>query len=391
MTCTELQPTLLLSQDACRIEEVTSLPGSHKFGSNYLEALASDPDPRARYPHAVWGLTADLSSDVPAWDRAMYISKSTNGGKTWIEIARIDSRYFNAEITEGSRNALCVAPGGNEFVITTQKGAFQILPQSRASNPKVKTIEGLLVPRPDPRVSIPKKEGDPVTANAAAITPDGKHLIVGYGYFDLHPQILSYHKGEDGSWIKDGPLPQLPTEMDIISMDFSDPNEPGPGALYVGTGDQAFRLEDNSARWVRIRGVGPDSAIQGMSMIGGPHLAACWGVYNPLSDDEVERVTHASFLLHRGRDEAGPNVRAYTIEVDPVRPNRQVVTTLTGVYISSDSGKSWKRLNELPYGEFRSAHFNTNDGTIIVSGIEGTFLADPFSKDCSAHLRTRGK
>ena len=122
MTCTELQPTLLLSQDACRIEEVTSLPGSHKFGSNYLEALASDPDPRARYPHAVWGLTADLSSDVPAWDRAMYISKSTNGGKTWIEIARIDSRYFNAEITEGSRNALCVAPGGNEFVITTQKG-----------------------------------------------------------------------------------------------------------------------------------------------------------------------------------------------------------------------------------------------------------------------------
>lgn len=391
--CGQVQLTPAFSQipakhSGCEIEEVRTLPGSHKFGSDYLEAMASDPDPQATDHTAVWGLTADLSSDVATWDRAMYISKSTDDGRTWTPIARVNSSYFNAEITEGSRNALTVAPGGNEFVITTQLGAFQVIPRSRVSDPQVNPIEGLKVPRPDPMVSIPKKEGDPVTANVARISRDGQHLVVGYGYFDLHPQLVAYHRGDGNLWIKDGPLPQLPTQMDLISMEFSDPNGPGAAALYVGTGDQAFRLEDNTTRWVRIRGVGPDSAVQGMSMVGGPHLAACWGIYNPISEESVDRVTHASFLLHRETDESGPNVRAYTIEVDSSRPNREVVTTLTGVYTSSDSGKIWKRLNELPYGEFRSAHFNP-DGTIIASGIEGTFLVNPFSTNCSARLKTR--
>ena len=49
-------------------------------------------------PSVIWGLTADLSDTVPAKDRALYISKSTNSGKTWIAVARVDSRYFDADI-----------------------------------------------------------------------------------------------------------------------------------------------------------------------------------------------------------------------------------------------------------------------------------------------------
>jgi photosystem II stability/assembly factor-like uncharacterized protein len=61
------------------------------------------------------------------------------------------------------------------------------------------------------------------------------------------------------------------------------------------------------------------------------------------------------------------------------------------VYTSSDRGQTWRRLNEIPEGEFRSAHFNAEDGTVIVSGIFGTYLANPFSKTCSTRLRTRDK
>jgi hypothetical protein len=372
--------------DSCHVHEVKSLPGSHQFGSNFIEAMAGDPDPRARDRGAVWGLTADLSSKVPAQDRVMYISKSNDGGKTWTQVARVDSRYFNADIAEGERNGLSVFPGGSEFVITTQKGAFQVLPQSGTSNTVVRSIDGLRVSQPDPMMIIPKREGDPVTANVVKITPDGKHLIVGYGYFDLNPQILIYRRGRDGSWIKDGRLPPLPTDMDILSMQFGDRRN--AGALYVGTGDQAFELKARAKQWIRIDGVGDDSAVQGISTVGGPHLAACWGVYNPVSADAVQRVTHANFLLHRNEDEAGPNIRAFTIEVDPSRPNREMVTSLTGVYFSKDGGEQWQRLNDVPDGEFRSAYFNA-DGTVIVSGIFGTFLANPFSAQCSAHLRTR--
>ena len=244
------------------------------------------------------------------------------------------------------------------------------------------------MPTPDPAITIPKKEGDPVTANVVNITADGKRLIVGYGYFDLNPQIITYRKGKNRQWIKADRLPPLPTQMDIFSLQMGDPKTAARSSIYVGTGDQAFLLKARSRQWQRIDGVGDDSAIQGISTVGGPHLAACWGVYNPISQEAVERVTHASFLLHRNEDEAGPNIRAFGIDVDPARPAREIVTSLTGVYASKDAGQHWQRLNDLPPGEFRIAHFN-QDGTAIVSGIEGTFLANPFDSRCSARLKTR--
>ena len=375
--------------DRCRVHEVKSLPGSGQFGSNFIEAISGDPDDRAKDRNVMWGLTADLSSKVPAQKRAMYISKSTDGGKTWTQVARVNRSYFDADAGEGERNGLGVSPGGSEFVITTQRGAFQVLPQADASDAVVRSIVGPRVVHPDLTVTIPKKEGDPVTANVVKITADGKHMMVGYGYFDLNPQIFIYRKSSDGSWIKEGLLPRLPTQMDLLSMQFGDEQRPAQRSLYVGTGDQAFRLKPRAIRWTRIDGVGPDSAIQGISTVRGPHLAACWGVYNPTSADSVQRVTHASFLLHRDEDEAGSNIRAFSVEVDPSRPNREIVTSLTGVYASQDRGAHWKRLNDLPDGEFRLAHFNSQDGTVIVSGIEGTFLANPFAKSCGAQLRTR--
>jgi hypothetical protein len=111
-------------------------------------------------------------------------------------------------------------------------------------------------------------------------------------------------------------------------------------------------------------------------------------VYEPVNADAVARVTNAEFVYHRGDDETGPNIRAYGIEVDPSKPSHQVVTALTGVYTSRDGGQNWKRLNDLPEGEYRTAHFNL-DGTLIVSGIPGTFLANPFSSGCGPHLRKR--
>jgi hypothetical protein len=372
--------------DSCHSHEVTGLPGSHEFASHFMETMASDP----KDPNVVWGLTADLSDTVPAQDRAIYISKSTNGGATWAEVAQVDSKYFDADIAEGLRNGLAVSPGGTDLVITTQEGAFQVIPQSNSSGAVVKSIVGPRVPHPLPELSIPKEEGDPVRAGVVVMTADGKRMIVGYGYFDLNPQLFTYHRDDRGSWVKDGTLAHLPTDLDIFSMQFDNSKMRHPGSLYVGTGDQVYRLDLRTRKWTLVQGVGPDSAIHGMTTVGGLHLAACWGVYEPVSADAVARVTHARFLLHRTKDEVGPNIRAYGIEVDPARPNREVLTAITGVYTSRDSGKTWKRLNDLPEGEFHSAHFNA-DGTVVVSGFVGTFLANPFSNACSPHLKTRDR
>jgi hypothetical protein len=376
--------------DSCRVHRVTAFPGSHQFASDFIEAIASDPNPNAENPDVIWALTADLSGEVPPQDRAMYISKSKNGGATWTQVARVNSKYFDAKIGEGLRNGFSVSPDETYFVITTQRGAFQVFPQSGKSETVVKPINGPRVSSLPPKVPIPKRAGDPVRANALEMTADGRHLIIGYGYFDLDPQIFTYHKDTDGSWIEDGLLPRIPTDMDILSMQFDDLKKVEPGFLYVGTGDQVYLLNLHTNKWSRIEGVGPDSAIHGMTVVGGLHLAACWGVYNPTGPGTVRRVTNASFLLHRTTDESGSNLRAYTIEVDPLKPSREVVTSLTGVYTSEDGGQRWRRLNDLPEEEFRTAHFNS-DGTILVSGIAGTFLVNPFSDACSPHLKGRDK
>ncbi len=374
--------------DSCRAYKVKSLPGSRHFGSDFIVAIAGDPDPEAKQGDAVWGLTVDVSDTIPSQDRAMYISKSADSGATWTQVVRLDSRYFDAKIGEGLRNELSVSPGGADFVITTQRGAFQVFPGSATSDVVVRAIPGPRVPRPRPRLTRPKRPGDPIMAGVVRMTGDGKHMMIGYGYFDLNPRIFTYHRDEAGSWIEDKPLPHPPSNLDILSLEFDDSRSVSPGALYLGTGDQAYLLDLQTMKWRRITGVGPDSAIHAMSIVGGPHLAACWGVYNPLSADAVKRVTDARFLLHRGKDEVGPNIRAYGISVDPSRPNREVVTAITGAYISDDSGQTWKRLNDLPEGEFRTAHFNS-DGSVIVSGLPGTFLVNPFSDACSPRLRTR--
>jgi hypothetical protein len=376
-----------LISNSCHAHEAAGLPGSHHFGSTFIVAISVDPDLKAENPNNVWGLTADLSDTIPVKDRAMYVSKSIDGGTTWMQVARLDARYFDAKLGEGLRNGLSVSPGGSDFVVTTQKGAFQVVPQPGTADAVIKPIDGPKVPRPRPRLSRPKRSGDPVMAGVVRGTADGKRLMIGYGYFDLNPHIFTYHRDGD-SWIEDRPLPGLPTNLDILSMEFDDPRNPAPNSLYLGSGDQAYRLNLHTMKWRRIAGVGPDSAIHSMSLVRGPHLAACWGVYNPISADVVKRVTDARFLLHRGKDEVGPNIRAYGIEVDPAQPSRVVVTAITGVYMSDDSGTTWKRLNDVPDGEYRTAHFNT-DGSVIVSGLPGTFVANPFANACSPRLKTR--
>src|SRR5215469_556337 len=158
--------------ESCRVHQVTAFPGSHQFATDFIETIATDPEPDTDDNSVIWGLTADLSESVPAQQQAMYISRSADGGGTWTPIARLDSRYFNANIAEGLRNGLAVLPGGDEFVVTTQRGAFQVLPQPDSYKPVVNAIPGPRVPDSPPKIAIAKKSGEPVRANIVAITAD---------------------------------------------------------------------------------------------------------------------------------------------------------------------------------------------------------------------------
>ena len=370
----------------CTVRQVTTLPGSHGYAGDFIEATAMEPG--ADDQDVFWALTADLSETVQPDQRAMYISKTTDGGETWTPIARVGPSYFVAQIGEGLRNGFIVAPGGKSFVLTTQKGAFEVVSQPGTTSAVILPIEGPHVPEGPSKIPLTKKPGEPVRANVALMTADGARLYLGFGYFDRTPLLFSYRRGAGKEWVPEKQIAGLPSEMDLLSIQFDDAKPVSPRFMYVGTGDQAYLLNMRTLRWSRVDGVGDDSAIHGMTVVGGLHIAACWGVYNPVGPGIVSKVTSPTFLIHPTTDEAGPNVRAYSVDVDPARLNRAVVTAITGVYVSEDGGRTWRRLNSLPDGEYRTAHFNA-DGTVLVSGMPGTFLVHPFDEVCRPRLRRR--
>jgi len=379
----------------CAPRHIATLPGSHQFTADFLEAIATDPLASPRRADHIWALNADLDTSLPERDRTIYLSRSTDGGRTWRVVARLPHEDYNSKISEGLRNGLAVAPGGRDFVVTTQNGAFQIALPNRTRHsgerdPLIRHLPGPIEqPQEMPPFPIPKKPGEPIRAGVVKMTADGRHLIVAYGYFDLDPQLYRYHRTRVGApWIMDGILAPMPTNLDIFSMSFDRPASAYPRSLYVGTGDQAYRLDLRTKKWTQIEGVGDDSAIHSMTVVGGLHLAACWGVYEPAGQDVEARVTDATFLLHPNKDEAGPNIRAYDVQVDPLHPNRQVVAAITGVYTSNDRGQTWHRVNGLPAGEFHTAHFSP-DGTVLVSGMIGTWIVNPFADSCKPELRIR--
>lgn len=370
----------------CSVQQVKTLPGSHEYAGDFIETTAMEPGSEDQ--DTFWALTADLAEAVPADKRAMYISKTTDGGETWIPIARVGPSYFEAYIGEGLRNGFIVAPGGRSFVLTTQKGAFEVIPTGGSLSAVILPIDGPRMPDTPSNITLTKKPGEAIRANVALMSRDGRRLYLGFGYFDRNPKLYTYTRGGGGNWVPERQITGLPSQMDLLSIQFDDPGAANPRFMYVGTGDQAYLLNMRTLGWSRVDGVGADSAIHGMTVVGGLHIAACWGVYNPVGPGMVSKVTSPTFLIHPTTDEAGPNVRAYSVDVDLAHLNRAVVTSITGVYVSQDKGVTWRRINSLPDGEYRTAHFDS-DGTVMVSGMPGTFLVRPFDEECRARLLRR--
>jgi hypothetical protein len=109
-----VDPALDADLKACKIHRETSLPGSGQFASDFIENISRDP----ANPNHAYAITADISSGVSP--KAMYISQSNDGGKTWQKVAKMDPSYFDV-YSDGMRNQISVSSGGKDVVVTTSK------------------------------------------------------------------------------------------------------------------------------------------------------------------------------------------------------------------------------------------------------------------------------
>jgi hypothetical protein len=398
-------PAPALVSGSCATQRV-SVPGSHQYASEFMEKIVSAPNAN---PPALFGISADLSSAAVKTNQdAMHISKSIDGGKTWMEVSKIKSDYYS--ISDGLYNGLGVSSDGKNLAFSTRKGVFAL---NSNGNPA------------DAFTKLSPADASQPAATDVQISPDGKHMAASYGFFDQKATVVTYHL-ENGAWKKDMVAP-ITSGSNVISLQY-DPS----GKLYAGTGNQVFSFNTASNQWNQIpitltgttktksgKVISTTKAVNDVSVYGmtftqvgaapnvtyKPTLAAtCWGVFNLPAQS-----------LSKGR--------TYSVVANPKNPMQVVKTTAMGASFSRDGGKTWNTIPGLPEcestvtpgqmitksssaacadtwnvktgktpvhakmdpelypSEFRTAQFN-DDGTLLVSGTSGTFLANPFSTSC---------
>jgi len=156
------------------------------------------------------------------------------------------------------------------------------------------------VPATDPMGDHPKDKSirsPRVRSDNTQWKSDGASVMV---YFDMEHKSFTYHKGRAAHGSKMDPCLRFPTEME--SFDAIGQDEIPVQVPTMWTRDQDFHVHPQPKKMMRLMGwvmIRAPPALGSGNQHGGGwlHLAACWGVYNPLSG--CVRSDHAPFLLPR--------------------------------------------------------------------------------------------
>jgi hypothetical protein len=200
----------------------------------------------------------------------------------------------------------------------------------------------------------------------------------------LHDFITAKLKDDPNNYYSDG---------DLYSVQF-DPLV--PNVLYAGMGRGVFRYSADTG-WSILKGVFNDSTVYNIDVVpqtGELFISSCNGVYfgnvdhknGEIPDDHVVlKKARSNSFVNQGTGAISPTyLRTFDVEVNPQDSREVVTTSASGVYLSRDSGSTWKRISNLPerdpvthtLAEFRSAIWLA-DGGVIVSGLAGTFHFKP--------------
>ena len=150
----------LQAGDSC---PAVQIPNGGGFGGQFLKGLAADPDD----PTVLYGMTQNF--DGPSAKNMAFLSKSTDGGKTWVLIQRIEDQANSATpIFSGGIDVkipLVVGKGSpKSFVFGSKVGLFQIVPPSSS-------VQALRKP-----AATSAKET--VGANDIKLSEDGERMVV---------------------------------------------------------------------------------------------------------------------------------------------------------------------------------------------------------------------
>jgi photosystem II stability/assembly factor-like uncharacterized protein len=330
------------------------------FTIGEIAIAPSDPD-------VVWVGTGEILMARSSY-AGTGVFKSTDAGKTWTNMGLHDSQHIGRVLIDPKdANTVYVAAIGHNFSTNAERGLFKTT-DGGATWSKILYV--------NERVGVIDAEMDPVDRNilyAAAWERDRKpwgHVAAGAG--------SGFYKSTDAgkSWRKI--TRGLPDGKDLgrIGVEIAPSN---PKVLYILLDNETLRPGDPQARDPRpqpIRGEVYRSDDRGESWMKvnagelGTTIGYDWNLMKVCPDNENEiYVAGNRFLMSRDGGKTYTQIggaivpllykekREFPLDhhalwIDPANPDRILLGTDHGLYVSYDRTKTWLLNNNLPITEF---------------------------------------
>lgn len=330
------------------------------FTIGEIAIAPSDPD-------IVWVGTGEILMARSSY-AGTGVFKSTDAGKTWTNMGLHDSQHIGRVLIDPKdANTVYVAAIGHNFSTNTERGLFKTTDGGTTWSKILYVNE---------RVGVIDAEMDPVDRNilyAAAWERDRKpwgHVVAGAG--------SGFYKSTDAgkSWRKI--TRGLPDGKDLgrIGVEIAPSN---PQVLYILLDNETLRPGDPQARDPRpqpIRGEVYRSDDRGESWMKvnagelGTTIGYDWNLMKVCPDNENEiYVAGNRFLMSKDGGKTYAQIggtivpllykerREFPLDhhalwIDPANPDRILLGTDHGLYVSYDRTKTWLLNNNLPITEF---------------------------------------
>ena len=301
------------------------------------------------------------------------VFKSTDAGETWQNMGLNDTHHIGRVIIDPENNdVVYVAALGHQYTYNEERGVFKTTDGGKTWKKALYISEKVGV------VEVVMDPSDNKTLYAVAWERDRKawnNVIAGPG----SGIYKSTDAGETWKLLTKG----LPTGEKVGRMGIAIAPS-NPNVLYIicdhrGVGGEIYRSDDRGESWRKTH----DGIVKT-----GVNYALCLIRVMPDNEDEIFIVafnvlhstdagkTQTSItertvpMLSYKADRLTPHCDNHDMFIDPDDPDRIILGTDGGLYISHDRGKIWLHVNTLPLAEFYAISVDASEPYKIWGGTQ---------------------
>ena len=301
-----------------------------------------------------------------SWGNGVY--KSTDGGATWQHLGLRETHHIGRIVVHPTNpDIVYVAALGDLWGPNPERGVYM-------STDGGTTWKQTLAINPDTGVS------------EIAIDPQSPNILYAAAY-QRRRTVFGYNGGGPGSgiyrstdggmhWTKlGGNAPQsvgrgLPSAGDIgrCAIDVYRKNSNIVYALVEhGTQGGVYRSEDKGATWRRMSETNPRPSYFSQIRVDPNTDLKIWlgGVNIYMSEDGGRTFDQSRF-----RD---VHSDVHAIWIDPANSDHLVIGCDGGVWITTDSGRNWRHINNMPLGQFYEVAFDYQKPYHVCGGLQDNY------------------